>query len=90
MEPQSAPRVCRRAGCHFICGRRTSGRGWFQHCGQACGYADRRARRVVTQSGPEAEAEAAELMRIYAALDARRSPRERIDGLFPATEQRDA
>lgn len=83
METQSAPRVCRRSGCRFICSRRKDGRGWNPYCGMNCMNADRRARRVVTETGPEAEAEAAEVLRIFAALDARSRPGEFIDGLYP-------
>ncbi|MFF8898103.1 hypothetical protein ACF082_11550 [Streptomyces lydicus] len=68
---------CRRPACRFnrqITTAATGKRRARPHCSAACCVWERHARRVVEQTGADAERRAAEIMRVSALLDARTTP----------------
>ncbi|MEW2257244.1 hypothetical protein [Streptomyces sp. NPDC047869] len=76
---------CKRAGCRFTRGHRRTSDGQYKQlrmCSPHCRVWDMRAHRALKNGNAD---EAAELMRLSALLDARRSPREEVPGIFEDT-----
>lgn len=86
-----APKPCARPGCRFERVNTTEEDGNLRarkHCGGPCWVWAARARRVQFETGPLAEAEAADLLRIAADLDARETPDESARGLYQTPAKR--
>jgi hypothetical protein len=80
--PEPAYTTCRRPGCQFPRQRRTHGtkRGRLQReCSTSCMIWLVRARSALEKGSAD---EAAELLRLSGALDARRRPEQPVPGLI--------
>lgn len=91
--PDRATRYCVRTGCRFQTRTTTSSAGRKTrrpHCSPECFVIERRARRVVAMEGPEADSEARVILGLYARLDARGVPTERVPEVFESDDRRHA
>lgn len=73
---------CSRVGCRFPRSFRQDPNGGFRrkrHCSAECYVASRRAHGALAAGNGE---EAAKLLQLFARLDARRSPLERVPEVF--------
>lgn len=85
MSDDHQPQPCKRPGCRFERRYEQSSAGGYRrrtHCGGPCWVWCARARKVAASEGPQAEAEAAELLRLSALLDARKGPAGVVPGLY--------
>lgn len=84
------PLPCKRPGCAFQRGYEEASNGSYRrqrHCSVACYVWCRRAAHVAKQSGPEADEEAAELLRLSDLLDARPDRFEPVPGVHGGTRR---
>ncbi|MFJ2737312.1 hypothetical protein [Streptomyces sp. NPDC087317] len=85
-QPQPQLQPCRRPGCTFDRAYLKCDDGSYRrqrNCSAVCRLWFLRAKRAAKRNDVE---EAAELLRLAALLDARRSPREKVPGFFKDDE----
>ncbi len=85
-------KLCQRPGCRFQRRRTSTSRTGIvrtrAHCSPECFVWLSRARRAAAAHGPEAEAEARQLLFLSVKLDARSVPTVRVPDVFAARERR--